>query len=442
MSKKRLHTISTILLTMEDTRTSVNTAWAARLSARGLSGPEEKLFEIGNQLNDKLADCVVAFSARRDRAADDRNFRRCAENLWPILDGLPSLGDDSASPLLALKEYVRTLCHEIVSAENTAERALDAILDLRWITDAVEEVLYGQTDADSDETFLEQPELLANAPDSLNDPSLEDGEKLFLSLFQTSLMSIFIINDKLRIIAANNSALELWGTSLDDITEHPVPDLVSGADRGVLVSRLDNLEDGDIGEISATGRHLDGRTFPAHLILSRIDLGDGSYFQITAQNMIEHQELERQLNEEKAQVKEMAVTLRHVIRATADEKKKLKQRLAEEVEARVLPALGHIADEDSQVVRNGYRSVIENRLEGLTQGASSGIAGKLLRLTPTELEVCRLIRAGQTTKEIAEMLHSAHDTIQTHRKNIRRKLDLRGQKIALHTFLNSKEVSL
>ncbi|NCC23654.1 MAG: PAS and helix-turn-helix domain-containing protein [Deltaproteobacteria bacterium] len=59
----------------------------------------------------------------------------------------------------------------------------------------------------------------------------------------------------------------------------------------------------------------------------------------------------------------------------------------------------------------------------------------LLRLTPTEQDICRLILQGATTREVAEVTHSAFETIQTHRKNIRRKLGLRGRKSSLQSFL-------
>lgn len=443
MSKKRLHTISIILLTMEHAADRVNEAWSRRMSARDIELSPEELNDVGDRLRVCLSDCVVAFSARRDRAADDKNFRRCADNMWPVLDSLPPLGDGSAAPLLGLKEYVRTLGHEIVSAEESAERALDAVMDLRWVADAVEEVLYGKADTEAtDDSFLAQPELLAAAPERLNDPSLDDGEKFFLSLFQTSLQAILIANDSLRIVAANNTALEMWGTELDELLEHPVPDIVAGGDRGALVSKLDSLQDGVFSELTATGKRIDGDTFPLVLTIGRVDLDDGNYFPITAHDVSETQELERELNQERAHVQEMAVTLKHVLRASADEKKKFQQQWAQEVETRVIPALGHIANESSRSVRKGYQTVLEDRLEDMTKGTENGLSGQFLKLTPTELEVCRMIRAGHTTKEISELLHSAHDTVQTHRKNIRRKLDLRGKKVSLYTFLNSKDVQM
>ncbi|MCF8040171.1 MAG: LuxR C-terminal-related transcriptional regulator [Desulfohalobiaceae bacterium] len=59
----------------------------------------------------------------------------------------------------------------------------------------------------------------------------------------------------------------------------------------------------------------------------------------------------------------------------------------------------------------------------------------LLKLTPTEMEVCQYIQDGLTSKEIAEKLYSSFETIQTHRKNIRKKMGLKGSKTPLCTYL-------
>ena len=60
----------------------------------------------------------------------------------------------------------------------------------------------------------------------------------------------------------------------------------------------------------------------------------------------------------------------------------------------------------------------------------------LLKLTPMEMRVCQFIQAGASTKDIAEALNLATVTIQTHRRNIRRKLDLQNRNVNLYTFLN------
>jgi DNA-binding NarL/FixJ family response regulator len=60
------------------------------------------------------------------------------------------------------------------------------------------------------------------------------------------------------------------------------------------------------------------------------------------------------------------------------------------------------------------------------RGVSSAATGGLLDLTGTERRVLALIADYKTSREIGELLHISHRTVQTHRANICIKLDLHG----------------
>jgi DNA-binding NarL/FixJ family response regulator len=52
---------------------------------------------------------------------------------------------------------------------------------------------------------------------------------------------------------------------------------------------------------------------------------------------------------------------------------------------------------------------------------------KKLKLSSRELEVIQLIKAGMTTKEIADKLNISYYTAETHRKNIKLKVGVKGE---------------
>lgn len=54
------------------------------------------------------------------------------------------------------------------------------------------------------------------------------------------------------------------------------------------------------------------------------------------------------------------------------------------------------------------------------------------KLTKRELEILQLIKEGKTTKEIADLLFRSQFTIETHRKNMIRKLNLKNSSGLLH----------
>jgi len=56
-------------------------------------------------------------------------------------------------------------------------------------------------------------------------------------------------------------------------------------------------------------------------------------------------------------------------------------------------------------------------------------------LTPTEVNICNLIRNGLQTKEIARMRGVSTATIKRHREHIRRKLKIANSDVNLATYL-------
>ena len=73
-------------------------------------------------------------------------------------------------------------------------------------------------------------------------------------------------------------------------------------------------------------------------------------------------------------------------------------------------------------------SAMADRLlrKSAASGGGGGAASVLASLTPTERKVLRLISEGQSSKEIGEALSIHYRTVENHRTNMCRKLELEG----------------
>ena len=142
------------------------------------------------------------------------------------------------------------------------------------------------------------------------------------------------------------------------------------------------------------------------------------------------------LQKEKAQLQDMNVTLRTVMKAIDRERESFQDGVAELVRSTLLPALETVRKERSAQLRNAYLEIVENQLLKLNRDGRYDRQGLLLKLTPMQMKVCQFIQSGASTKEIAEALNLSLVTIQTHRRNIRNKLGLQNRNINLYTFLN------
>jgi len=142
------------------------------------------------------------------------------------------------------------------------------------------------------------------------------------------------------------------------------------------------------------------------------------------------------LRQEKEHLEEMNITLRNVLQSIDREREQLLSEVSAKVNNLVLPALERIENESDAAIRKGYVTVARDQLARLAPG--SGAADPvLLKLTHMETRVCQFVQAGHSSKDIAASLNLSLETVQTHRKNIRRKLALHGKSVGLYAHLKT-----
>ena len=145
---------------------------------------------------------------------------------------------------------------------------------------------------------------------------------------------------------------------------------------------------------------------------------------------------ERELEKKSAGLEEMNTALEVLLEKRSRDKLALEEEIHFTVREMIHPwieKLKHSRLGDRQLA---YLEVIESNLNTIARPLVSSAPSYQLRLTPSEVEVANLIRDGKTNKEIAEMLSLSVKTIETHRKNIRRKLGITHSKTNLRSLLS------
>jgi DNA-binding NarL/FixJ family response regulator len=82
-------------------------------------------------------------------------------------------------------------------------------------------------------------------------------------------------------------------------------------------------------------------------------------------------------------------------------------------------------------------SIIESNLNEIISPFTRKMTLKYLNLTPQEIKIANLIKHGNSSKKIADLLNISPRTVETHRKNIRSKIGLGGKKANLRSHLLS-----
>mgnify|MGYP006266855853 CR=1 FL=1 len=125
--------------------------------------------------------------------------------------------------------------------------------------------------------------------------------------------------------------------------------------------------------------------------------------------------------------------LRELVEQVSTEKAKVKEAVAANLDEVVMPLLSKLRREGSS---GSYLDLLEHHLREITSGYSREIVrNPNSGLTQREREICDMIKGGLTSKEIAQTLGLSVQTIQRHRRNIRKRLQLTGKGQSLSSFL-------
>ncbi len=117
--------------------------------------------------------------------------------------------------------------------------------------------------------------------------------------------------------------------------------------------------------------------------------------------------------------------LRVLLNGVETSKNEIEDRIQKQLKGLVLPHISKLrlmlSDADAAV---SLLEIVEKNLKNVTSALSTRMAEAFEVLTPAEAEIAQMIIHGRSTKEIAVTLSRATSTVDFHRNNIRKKLDL------------------
>ena len=150
-------------------------------------------------------------------------------------------------------------------------------------------------------------------------------------------------------------------------------------------------------------------------------------------------EMASQLKELRDEFEDVNTTLRILLKNRDLDKSDAKDAMAREMNQEVAPFLLKLKKSIRDHKQARLLDVLENNLRQLASSYGNTKTGTLLfwQLTPVEIQVASMIKQGLSTKDIATALSLSQETINVHRKHIRKKLGLSGQAVNLRSHLMS-----
>jgi len=148
----------------------------------------------------------------------------------------------------------------------------------------------------------------------------------------------------------------------------------------------------------------------------------------------EIQETNHLLVVERQALQETNAALRTLTARTEEEKRDVYRTIRDNVEKVLMPILHELFIAVPRPQRK-FVELLRDNLEELTSSFVSNLSRKFQSLTPTEIQICSMIKNGLRTKEIAELRRISPATVNRHRERIRSKLGITNSDTNLATYL-------
>ena len=151
-------------------------------------------------------------------------------------------------------------------------------------------------------------------------------------------------------------------------------------------------------------------------------------------DLLAHKRRLEQTNEQLLETNKALSVLAKNLERTGEESAK---QIILKIRSLIIPVVEKLRRDNNLQRYKAELNMLMAHIETLTSGLASDtkIAD---RLSSTELCIASMVVNGLTSEEIARPLHVSLSTVKTHRRNIRRKLNITRSKCNLRTYLKSR----
>ncbi|MFZ4441252.1 MAG: PAS domain S-box protein [Syntrophales bacterium] len=155
----------------------------------------------------------------------------------------------------------------------------------------------------------------------------------------------------------------------------------------------------------------------------------------TVQDITDRKLMEDALVAESQRLEETNTALRVILQRKEEDQKEIERKIATNIRKLVLPNIEKLRGLKLNDLQANCLETVSYNLQQVTSPFLQNLAACFADFTPREIQVANMIRQGKTSKEIAAIFNSSIRSVDFHRDNIRKKLDLSNQKSNLRTFL-------
>ena len=151
-----------------------------------------------------------------------------------------------------------------------------------------------------------------------------------------------------------------------------------------------------------------------------------SHENITALKLAEEalQIQEQDLEAQRKNLEEANTALKVLLKQREQDRTELENKILKNIRELILPYVAKLKDKNLKTAERTLIDIIDSNINDIVSPLLQRLTTAKIILTPQEIQVAALVKAGKSSKEIADILNVSTTTISFHRKNLRKKLGL------------------
>ena len=269
--------------------------------------------------------------------------------------------------------------------------------------------------------------------------ALKASEEKYRNIFENAVEGIFQIGINGEILSANPSFSHLFGYRSPQEIMRAVKDIryeiyADESQRNELRRLLD--KQGFVRNFEVICRRKDGQRIWISVNIRAVKDNNNKFlfYEGTLVDITERKMIQDDLEKKSRSLEETNAALRVLLKQREEDKTDLEEKVLHNIKELVLPYIDKLRagqqNRDTVII-----DIVESNLNEILSPFIKSMASKYANFTPKEIQIADLMKKGKSTKEISTILNLSPRTIDIHRYNIRRKLNINKKKVNLQSYL-------
>lgn len=269
--------------------------------------------------------------------------------------------------------------------------------------------------------------------------ALKASEEKYRNIFENAVEGIFQIGINGEILSANPSFSHLFGYKSPQEIMRAVKDIryeiyADESQRNELRRLLD--KQGFVRNFEVICRRKDGQRIWISVNIRAVKDNNNKFlfYEGTLVDITKRKMIQDDLEKKSRSLEETNAALRVLLKQREEDKTDLEEKVLHNIKELVLPYIDKLRagqqNRDTVII-----DIVESNLNEILSPFIKSMASKYANFTPKEIQIADLMKKGKSTKEISTILNLSPRTIDIHRYNIRRKLNINKKKVNLQSYL-------